>query len=81
MLILSALDKALITRRETRLDQQSSMGKTGLEMMPNDLMEGNRTLVGRSVFKTVEGRRTSLVGSTPTPFRQTLCLQVEIAKR
>ena len=32
-------------------------------------MEGNRTLVGRPVFKTGEGRQTSLVGSTPTLFR------------
>ena len=33
-------------------------------------MEENRTPVGRPVFKTGEGRWTSLVGSTPTLFRQ-----------
>lgn|GEM_PF-2138381 len=33
-------------------------------------MEENRTPVGRPVFKTGEGRQTSLVGSTPTLFRQ-----------
>ena len=35
-------------------------------------MEKNRTLVGRPVFKTGEGRQTSLVGSTPTLFRHGL---------
>ena len=32
--------------------------------------EENRSPVGRPVFKTGEGRQTSLVGSTPTLFRQ-----------
>ena len=32
--------------------------------------EEDRTPVGRPVFKTGEGRTTSLVGSTPTLFRQ-----------
>jgi hypothetical protein len=36
--------------------------------------EKNRTLVGRPVFKTGEGRQTSLVGSTPTLFRHYLSL-------
>ena len=31
--------------------------------------EEDRTPVGRPVFKTGEGRTTSLVGSTPTLFR------------
>ena len=34
--------------------------------------EENRSPVGRPVFKTGEGRQTSLVGSTPTLFRQLL---------
>ena len=33
--------------------------------------EKDRTAVGRPVFKTGEGRTTSLVGSTPTLFRHT----------
>lgn len=33
-------------------------------------MEEDRTLVGRLDFKSSEGRTTSLVGSTPTLFRQ-----------
>ncbi len=33
-------------------------------------MEGDRTPVGRLDFKSSEGRTTSLVGSTPTLFRQ-----------
>jgi hypothetical protein len=33
-------------------------------------LERNRIPVGRPVFKTGEGRQTSLVGSTPTLFRQ-----------
>ena len=37
-------------------------------MMVN--MEEDRTLVGRLDFKSSEGRTTSLVGSTPTLFRQ-----------
>ena len=32
--------------------------------------ERNRTPVGRPDFKSGEGRQTSLVGSTPTLFRQ-----------
>ena len=35
-------------------------------------LEVNRTPVGRPVFKTGEGRWTSLVGSTPTLFRQAI---------
>ena len=34
-------------------------------------MEENRTPVGRPDFKSGERRKTSLVGSTPTLFRQT----------
>lgn len=34
--------------------------------------EEDRTPVGRPVFKSGEGRTTSLVGSTPTLFRHTL---------
>jgi len=33
-------------------------------------MEEDRTPVGRLDFKSSEGRTTSLVGSTPTLFRQ-----------
>ncbi len=33
-------------------------------------MEEDRTPVGRPGFKPGEGRQTSLVGSTPTLFRQ-----------
>ena len=35
-------------------------------------MEEDRTPVGRLDFKSSEGRTTSLVGSTPTLFRQPL---------
>ena len=35
-------------------------------------MEEDRTPVGRLDFKSSEGRSTSLVGSTPTLFRQSL---------
>ena len=38
--------------------------------------EENRSPVGRPVFKTGEGRETSLVGSTPTLFRQSLRMSV-----
>ena len=36
--------------------------------------EEDRTLVGRLDFKSSEGRTTSLVGSTPTLFRQIFIL-------
>ena len=42
----------------------------------NSLTEENRSPVGRPVFKTGEGRETSLVGSTPTLFRQSLRMPV-----
>ena len=39
-------------------------------------MEEDRTLVGRLDFKSSEGRTTSLVGSTPTLFRQIFILSI-----
>ena len=39
-------------------------------LLSNAPLEENRSPVGRPVFKTGEGRQTSLVGSTPTLFRQ-----------
>ena len=50
--------------------RKKGQAKLELRTVPKVFLEGNRTPVGRAVFKTVEGRRTSLVGSTPTPFRQ-----------
>ena len=42
--------------------------------------EEDRTLVGRLDFKSREGRTTSLVGSTPTLFRQILILCITKVK-
>ena len=39
-------------------------------------MEEDRTPVGRLDFKSSEGRSTSLVGSTPTLFRQMLNMSI-----